>query len=343
MLARNPTSWLCFSVILLPLFSADDDIRCVLPFSITPSYGFGNKLNATLDSNEPGVHYAFYCAADFHMEPPGSVRVCQNDGSWSGIDQTCVLNDDARCSDPTDSLPEHSMPYNIPDFYKIFHIMKLSCKAGYVGRGNDTVQCNYLKTWLIDFECKPECGEPPLPSHSAISSSWTERGYAVDEAVPVTCEDGYRLLGLSDITCESDKAWDIKFGCCAVSDDDHGEDVFKSLQSVYKKNSIIIFGPLLFLMLLINVVLVAMLLKKRKRTRTCSKIQVSPAKTPETLSVHKDFKISIDPQPSPPLSIRDIKSQGLVVGNHPVIRDSQYTKLSREHSYNHQYSREDSF
>ena len=342
----DTTSWLCLSVIFLPLFSTADDVTCPLPRTITPNYAFGNKMNISLSAVEPGVYYQFFCTADFDMVPPESIRICQDNGTWSGVKQTCVLKEDAKCSDPTSLLPDHSIPDSKPDIYRIFHVLTLSCADGFVGRGNATVMCNYVKVWKIDFECKPECQDPELPDNSEISPDWSQSGYAAGEDVPVSCESGHRLLGLPEITCTTDKTWNIKFGCCFDSENLYANDgaVIKTLKIIYQKKPVFIFGPVLFVLLLIIIILAAMLCKKKK-TRSCSvsSIRVSPAKTP-TMSVHKDIRITLDPEPStPPSTIKDMRSQARVVRNHVVLGDSLYKKLTHEHSFITQTSREDTF
>ena len=62
------------------------------------------------------------------------------------------------------------------------------------------------------------CGEPPIPSNGAITGKYTYNSRAF-----VKCNNGYKLSGTYQLTCNSNGAWNDAPGLCT------GESMIVSL------------------------------------------------------------------------------------------------------------------
>ena len=284
-------------------------VKCPLPNLITPDYGYGLKVtpNKTIPPDSPGSTFSFFCYRDFHLEPNDPYRVCQENGTWNGVQHECAPDSSARCPDPV--LPEHSLPRNPMLEFPIFSILHMGCEEGWVGRGNFTVQCDYNKKWLIDFQCEQECDFNGLPEHSLFSPDHKYSNIAVNETVPVMCEPGYHLLGVPDIPCNSSGHTKVQFGCCP------DKQTYEAMRSVYNRNPEYFYGPILMLMAILNLILVIKLVhqkKKENKILSTDMIKVKPAKC------GKDLRLDVQ--------MRTVRN--------PIAHEySPYRKFSREDTF----------
>jgi hypothetical protein len=250
-------------------------VTCPKPVSITPDYGFGIKYpwNSTIKSDSPGSTFKFLCDADFHLVPNQPLRKCQENGTWSGVPLKCVPDASARC--PYPDLPEHSFAKNPMKEFPIFSVLHMDCDEGWVGRGNFTVQCNHKKKWVVDFSCKLDCPIHDLPDNSQLSSDYAYHNLVANETATVVCKSGYHLLGVPEVACDSSGHLKVQFGCCPEQQN------YEFMKNIYHRNPEYFYGPIIKLMVVVNISLVLKILQQKKmenKVISTDVINVKPAK-----------------------------------------------------------------
>nr|CAD7255736.1 unnamed protein product [Timema shepardi] len=149
----------------------------------------GNVLNAAC-----GVR----CHVGYRLSG-SSIRLCQEDGTWSGEDAECVVK---TCSPPPAPL-NGDMNCSSPDLV-VDTECKFSCEQGHLLVGSRTRSCLPVSRWDgLKTICKPlHC--PPLPklNHGLITPrecTTTKQLYGT--RCNVSCSDGFALRGPRTRNC----------------------------------------------------------------------------------------------------------------------------------------------
>uniref|UniRef100_A0A9J7XDS2 CUB and Sushi multiple domains 1 n=1 Tax=Cyprinus carpio carpio TaxID=630221 RepID=A0A9J7XDS2_CYPCA len=173
----------------------------------TPAEGFIEGRQFTYKSE-----VSFYCRPPFLMVG-SSRRVCEADGSWSGIQPSCIDPTSNACKDP--GTPSYGIPVQAQGFEvgsKIF----FRCRKNYHILGSTTRTCLENLTWSgMQPECVAHaCRQPETPSHVDVKAiDLPTLGYTL----MYTCQDGFYLSGGSEHrTCKADGRWSGKPPVCKV-------------------------------------------------------------------------------------------------------------------------------
>ncbi|XP_066534535.1 CUB and sushi domain-containing protein 1a [Hoplias malabaricus] len=173
----------------------------------TPAEGYREGNQFTYKSE-----VAFYCRSQFLLV--GSPRrVCQEDGSWTGIQPSCIDPAYNACKDP--GTPAYGIPLQAQGFEvgsKVF----FRCRKNYHILGSTTRTCLENLTWSgMQPECIAHaCRQPETPSHVDVRAiDLPTLGYTL----MYTCQDGFFLAGGSEHrTCRPDGRWSGKPPVCKV-------------------------------------------------------------------------------------------------------------------------------
>uniref|UniRef100_A0A8B9R3A7 CUB and Sushi multiple domains 1 n=1 Tax=Astyanax mexicanus TaxID=7994 RepID=A0A8B9R3A7_ASTMX len=175
----------------------------------TPAEGYREGNHFTYKSE-----VAFYCRSPFLLV--GSPRrVCQEDGSWTGIQPSCIDPAYNACKDP--GTPAYGIPLQAQGFEvgsKVF----FRCRKNYHILGSTTRTCLENLTWSgMQPECVAHaCRQPETPSHMDVRAiDLPTLGYTL----MYMCQDGFFLAGGSEHrTCRPDGRWSGKPPVCKASD-----------------------------------------------------------------------------------------------------------------------------
>ncbi|XP_049337518.1 CUB and sushi domain-containing protein 1 isoform X2 [Astyanax mexicanus] len=173
----------------------------------TPAEGYREGNHFTYKSE-----MAFYCRSPFLLV--GSPRrVCQEDGSWTGIQPSCIDPAYNACKDP--GTPAYGIPLQAQGFEvgsKVF----FRCRKNYHILGSTTRTCLENLTWSgMQPECVAHaCRQPETPSHVDVRAiDLPTLGYTL----MYMCQDGFFLAGGSEHrTCRPDGRWSGKPPVCKV-------------------------------------------------------------------------------------------------------------------------------
>ncbi|TSN48501.1 CUB and sushi domain-containing protein 1 [Bagarius yarrelli] len=168
-----------------------------------------------------GKQFTFMSEVSFYCRPSyllvgSSRRVCQEDGSWSGMQPSCIDPAYNSCKDP--GTPAYGIPLQAQGFTvgsKVF----FRCRKNYHILGSTTRTCLENLTWSgVQPECVAHmCRQPETPSHVDVRAiDLPTLGYTL----MYTCQDGFFLAGGSEHrTCRPDGRWLGKPPVCKVPAD----------------------------------------------------------------------------------------------------------------------------
>ncbi|XP_041921873.1 CUB and sushi domain-containing protein 1-like [Alosa sapidissima] len=197
----------------------------------TPAEGYMEGKQFTFRSE-----VTFYCRSPYILVG-SSRRVCQDDGSWSGVQPTCVDPAFNSCRDP--GTPSYGIPIQAQGFEvgsKIF----FRCRKNYHILGSTSRTCLENLTWSgVQPECIAHgCRQIETPAHVDVRSiDLPTLGYTL----MFTCQDGYFLSGGSEHrTCKPDGKWTGKPPVCKVGPKINSKS--KGADSDVQKNKIRVPG-----------------------------------------------------------------------------------------------------
>ncbi|XP_064225865.1 CUB and sushi domain-containing protein 1 [Aotus nancymaae] len=152
----------------------------------------------------------FQCKSPFILVG-SSRRICQADGTWSGIQPICIGPAHNTCPDP--GTPHFGIQ-NSSRGYEVGSTVFFRCRKGYHIQGSTTRTCLANLTWSgIQTECIPHaCRQPETPAHADVRAiDLPTFGYTL----VYTCHPGFFLAGGSEHrTCKADMKWTGKSPVC---------------------------------------------------------------------------------------------------------------------------------
>ncbi|KAB0351992.1 hypothetical protein FD754_016849, partial [Muntiacus muntjak] len=131
----------------------------------------------------------FQCKSPFLLVG-SSRRVCQADGTWSGVQPTCIDPAHNTCPDP--GTPQFGIQ-NSSRGYEVGSMVFFRCRKGYHVQGSTTRTCLANLTWSgIQTECIPHaCRQPETPAHADVRAiDLPTFGYTL----VYTCHPGFFLV-----------------------------------------------------------------------------------------------------------------------------------------------------
>ncbi|XP_074185389.1 CUB and sushi domain-containing protein 1 isoform X1 [Rhinolophus sinicus] len=168
------------------------------------------------DGHLSGQSFTYRSEVSFQCKPPfilvgSSRRTCQADGTWSGIQPTCIDPAHNTCPDP--GTPPFGIQ-NSSKGYEVGSAVYFRCRKGYHVQGSTTRTCLANLTWSgIQTECVPHaCRQPETPAHADVRAiDLPAFGYTL----VYTCHPGFFLAGGSEHrTCKADMKWTGKSPVC---------------------------------------------------------------------------------------------------------------------------------
>uniref|UniRef100_A0AAZ3P372 CUB and sushi domain-containing protein 1 n=1 Tax=Oncorhynchus tshawytscha TaxID=74940 RepID=A0AAZ3P372_ONCTS len=173
----------------------------------TPAEGYAEGKQFTYRSE-----VTFYCR-DPNILVGSSRRVCQIDGTWSGIPPSCIDPAYNTCRDP--GTPSYGIPVTSQGFEAGSKI-SFKCRKNYHILGSTTRTCLENLTWSgVQPECIAHaCRQPETLSNIDVKAiDLPTLGYTLI----YTCQDGFFLAGGSEHrTCKPDGKWSGKPPVCKV-------------------------------------------------------------------------------------------------------------------------------
>eukprot|EP00063_Salmo_salar_P060825 XP_014035660.1 PREDICTED: CUB and sushi domain-containing protein 1-like isoform X3 [Salmo salar] len=192
----------------------------------TPAEGYAEGKQFTYRSE-----VTFYCR-DPNILVGSSRRVCQVDGTWSGIHPSCIDPAYNTCRDP--GTPSYGIPVTSQGF-EVGSKISFKCRKNYHILGSTTRTCLENLTWSgVQPECIAHaCRQPETLSNIDVKAiDLPTLGYTLI----YTCQDGFFLAGGSEHrTCKPDGKWSGKPPVCKVGPKINGK---KGVESDVQKNKI---------------------------------------------------------------------------------------------------------
>ncbi|XP_073447245.1 sushi, von Willebrand factor type A, EGF and pentraxin domain-containing protein 1 isoform X2 [Aquarana catesbeiana] len=167
------------------------------------------KPNALNDGEIAGMEYGvgkqilFKCNQGYDLKG-ASLLTCQENGIWDAQEPLCEPID---CGPPEDIshgfLNGSSFSYNEQVHY--------ACFSGYEIHGSATRQCLANGLWSgIPPTCLPcECPKPSIQNAVVIGED-----FSCGQLIRFKCQDGFKLLGPSELSCHSAGKWSSGFPVC---------------------------------------------------------------------------------------------------------------------------------
>ncbi|CAH1249098.1 CSMD1 [Branchiostoma lanceolatum] len=137
----------------------------------------------------------FSCDPGYKLVGTSSLT-CFSAGTWSGGSPTCTAVWCVRLTPPAHGAVVGSNSYR--------DVATFTCDPGYKLVGTSSLTCQSDGTLSGGAPtCKVvQCTKLTPPSHGAVAGSNSYR-----DVVTFTCDPGYKLVGTSSLTCQSDGTW----------------------------------------------------------------------------------------------------------------------------------------
>ncbi|KAK3090766.1 hypothetical protein FSP39_014476 [Pinctada imbricata] len=152
----------------------------------------------------------FTCDEGHTLIGEGNIR-CMKTGKWSGTLPTCQVIRLKSC--PRRTALRHAAEFNVS--HAIGDVVTVTCKDGYEGIGDLTVECLYDQTWKSPSgRCRRiSCGKPVIRDFVNVVQ-FRGRSYFYGDKVYYRCRPGVRPLKIPPVlTCTATKQWDGQIGC----------------------------------------------------------------------------------------------------------------------------------
>ncbi|XP_019638725.1 PREDICTED: uncharacterized protein LOC109480844 [Branchiostoma belcheri] len=205
-------------------YSCGHDGNWTIPFDINTNGtipclavkcpNISSPLHGTMTSCDSGYYFRypevcnFACDRGYELTTPTSSRVrrCQTDATWSGNDAVCI---GVQCPDPT---PTNGIATcNRGSSFRYPETCTFRCNNGYRLSGSTRRTCQANRRWS-GSSTTLECPALDNPGHGRVDC--TDR--LENDRCTFSCNDGYHLLGSSQVVCGSDGQWTGTIPTCAA-------------------------------------------------------------------------------------------------------------------------------
>ncbi|XP_030635356.1 LOW QUALITY PROTEIN: sushi, von Willebrand factor type A, EGF and pentraxin domain-containing protein 1 [Chanos chanos] len=169
------------------------------------------KPNPVLHGNVEGESYnygdmiMYTCLPGFELQGD-SVRICQDDKTWTGVRPVCVA---VSCGPPP--LVQNAVAQTVGKAYG--DIVSYECKPGFHLNGQNTLTCQADGTWSLPTpvcEVPSSCESP----EDFLGGKVQERNLGSGRALEFLCDKGYTLQGESLVVCMGNGSWSSAFPVC---------------------------------------------------------------------------------------------------------------------------------
>ncbi|XP_004677499.1 PREDICTED: sushi, von Willebrand factor type A, EGF and pentraxin domain-containing protein 1 [Condylura cristata] len=171
-------------------------IRCASPPKVENGvmegldYGFGKQV-------------VFHCQEGYMLHG-ASKLTCQSDGNWDAEAPLCK---------PVSCGPPGDLAHGFPNGFSFYHggYLQYQCFPGYKLHGSPSRKCLSNNSWSgSPPSCLPCKCSTPVIQNGAVNGT----DFGCGKAAQIQCFKGFKLLGLSEITCEANGQWSSGFPRC---------------------------------------------------------------------------------------------------------------------------------
>ncbi|XP_039264718.2 uncharacterized protein LOC120340508 [Styela clava] len=173
------------------------------------------------DENEAsvaGTTCTYSCGNGYHMASKEITRTCLEDGTWSGVEPTCIR----VCPHLPEVLNGKVSPVKCSTAdQSAGSVCIIHCNFGYVVNGNNTHECKVDGTWTNSVEisdgkkvCQSQCKPLVRPKHGEIVCKVNDlelshhQGLYVETTIcRIYCDRGYVIDGSWMRVCEESGLW----------------------------------------------------------------------------------------------------------------------------------------
>ncbi|KAL9989269.1 hypothetical protein ACROYT_G003802 [Oculina patagonica] len=167
-------------------------------------------LNGSLTGRETTFpnEVTFSCDEGFILNG-SSVRRCQSNGSWSGIQTSCEAVDCGPLSVPTNGS-------SAGDATVFPNSVLFECDPGFTLNGSSKRSCQPNRTWsgLTTVCVAKDCGALAVPTNGSSTGDLTIFPNKID----FSCDEGFNLLGSRTRHCQADGTWSGNQTYCEAVD-----------------------------------------------------------------------------------------------------------------------------
>ncbi|XP_076868457.1 CUB and sushi domain-containing protein 3 isoform X4 [Brachyhypopomus gauderio] len=144
----------------------------------------------------------YQCSPGFRLLG-SSVRICQQDHTWSGQLPSCVS---VSCGHPGSPIYGRTAG----DGFNLNDVVTFVCNDGYVLEGPSRAQCQADRHWSHQPPtCRVvNCTDPGIPANSIRKSKIEFGNFTFGTVVSYDCNPGYSLFGAAVLTCQPLGYWD---------------------------------------------------------------------------------------------------------------------------------------
>lgn len=142
----------------------------------------------------------YSCHEDYRLESGRKLRLCQEDGTWSGTAPICKL---VECVEPDLPLGGYITGFD----FTIHSVINYHCERGHLLRGQRTRNCTRDQTWSGEApSCTYiDCGALDDVTNGRVQYT-NDTTHLESEAV-YTCRENYLLEGEAKRYCSQDGKW----------------------------------------------------------------------------------------------------------------------------------------
>ncbi|CAG5126876.1 unnamed protein product, partial [Candidula unifasciata] len=147
-----------------------------------------------------GTHLTYTCSFGYHKEGVDKTVCSANEGQWIGPNMSCKARDCGAPGEINNGWRDPGYRFTYPTRVT-YH-----CNEGFELQGMSPYrECQADGDWSGTLpECEPvHCGELGPPVHGTMIGSGTDYG----AVVRFVCNNGYRVVGSLERTCQSDGTW----------------------------------------------------------------------------------------------------------------------------------------
>ncbi|KAI8498233.1 hypothetical protein Bbelb_241770 [Branchiostoma belcheri] len=168
------------------------------PLLAHPTNGFVSSSNSYRDVVN------FTCEPGYKLVGASSLT-CLSDGTWNRTSPTCTAVQCPPPANPMNGLVSGSKSYG--------DVANFTCEPGYKLVGTSSLTCLSDGTWdgTLPTCTAVKCPKLPHPINGFVNGLNT-----YSEVINFKCDQGYRLVGKSSLTCLSDGTWNGRSPTCAV-------------------------------------------------------------------------------------------------------------------------------
>uniref|UniRef100_A0A8C4N059 Sushi, von Willebrand factor type A, EGF and pentraxin domain-containing protein 1 n=1 Tax=Equus asinus asinus TaxID=83772 RepID=A0A8C4N059_EQUAS len=171
-------------------------VRCANPPQVA---------NGAMDGLDYGLgkEVVFHCQEGYVLHGAPKLT-CQSDGTWDAEVPLCK---------PVNCGPPEDLAHGFPNGFSFSHggQIQYQCFSGYKLHGSPSRKCLSNGSWSgSPPSCLPCRCSTPVIQNGAVNGT----DFGCGKAAQIQCFKGFKLLGLSEITCEANGQWSSGFPRC---------------------------------------------------------------------------------------------------------------------------------